>query len=79
MKKVNSMKKSTVGTISLVLSIIFVLFYMKSAHAGQYTLPLTDTYETSNGQTVCIYGNSIHSESVVIEGHHCPNVMTFED
>ncbi|HIE1197551.1 TPA: hypothetical protein ACXJRQ_001930 [Serratia marcescens] len=50
---------------------------VSSAHAGRITISNPTSEKLSNGKTLCIYEDSIHSFQYVTKGK-CPYAKTFD-
>lgn len=59
----------------LVMGVLFVAF---NAIAGRVTLSGPEQSTTANGQTLCVYSNTIFTFTYVTKSKHCPNSKTFE-
>ncbi|MCW1971995.1 UNVERIFIED_ORG: hypothetical protein FHW05_000809 [Pantoea agglomerans] len=49
-----------------------------SATAGRITMSAPEQSTTENGQTLCIYSNSIYTFTYVTKSKHCPYSKTFD-
>lgn len=59
----------------LLMGFIFAAF---SANAGRITMSNPDKVTTANGQTLCVYSNSIYTFTYVTMSKHCPYSRTFD-
>ncbi|MFP5975379.1 hypothetical protein [Enterobacter mori] len=49
-----------------------------SASAGRITMSNPEQTTTANGQTLCVYSNSIYTFTYVTNSKHCPYSKTFD-
>ncbi|WLI78463.1 hypothetical protein Q5705_07980 [Kosakonia sp. H02] len=49
-----------------------------NASAGRVTMSNPDQTTTANGQTLCVYSNSIYTFTYVTRSKHCPYSKTFD-
>ncbi|BBJ57558.1 hypothetical protein L9E69_005240 [Klebsiella aerogenes] len=49
-----------------------------SASAGRITMSNPEHSTTANGQTLCIYSNSIYTFTYVTRSKHCPYSKSFD-
>lgn len=49
-----------------------------NAMAGKITMNAPDQSITANGQTLCVYSNSIYTFTYVTKSKHCPYTKTFK-
>ena len=49
-----------------------------SASAGRITISNPEQTTTANGQTLCIYSNSIYTFTYVTKSKYCPYSRTFD-
>ncbi|MGL4725388.1 MAG: hypothetical protein ACRCWW_12925 [Scandinavium sp.] len=59
----------------LLMGIIFAAF---SATAGRVTMSNPEQSTTANGQTLCVYSNSIYTFTYVTRSKKCPYSRTFD-
>ncbi|WP_024548814.1 hypothetical protein [Siccibacter turicensis] len=48
-----------------------------NADAGRITMSKPEQSTTANGQTLCVYSNSIHTFTYVIKSKNCPYSKSF--
>lgn len=48
-----------------------------NVNAGRITMSNPEQSTTANGQTLCIYSNSIYTFTYVTKSKHCPYSKTF--
>ncbi|KAA1142319.1 hypothetical protein D3H66_19285 [Citrobacter portucalensis] len=60
----------------IVLIVIGMLLAF-NASAGRVTMSNPDQTTTANGQTLCVYSNSIYTFTYVTRSKHCPYSKTF--
>ncbi|MED5730342.1 hypothetical protein VZ148_06535 [Enterobacter hormaechei] len=58
----------------LLMGLIFTAF---SANAGRITMSNPEQSTMANGQTLCVYSNSIYTFTDVTKSKHCPYSKTF--
>ncbi|EPA9957990.1 TPA: hypothetical protein ACTYSZ_001611 [Klebsiella aerogenes] len=58
----------------LLMGLIFTAF---SANAGRITMSNPEQSTMANGQTLCVYSNSIYTFTYVTKSKHCPYSKTF--
>ncbi|WP_300001701.1 hypothetical protein [uncultured Cedecea sp.] len=49
-----------------------------NAVAGKITMNAPEQSTTANGQTLCVYSNSIDTFTYVTKSKHCPYTKTFK-
>ncbi|CZX60370.1 hypothetical protein LN389_07555 [Enterobacter hormaechei subsp. steigerwaltii] len=49
-----------------------------SVNAGRITMSNPEQSTTANGQTLCIYSNSIYTFTYVTKSKHCPYSKSFD-
>ncbi|EKL0722451.1 hypothetical protein FP371_17515 [Citrobacter freundii] len=49
-----------------------------NAYAGRITMSNPEQSSTANGQTLCVYSNSIYTFTFVTKSKHCPYSKTFD-
>lgn len=59
----------------LVMGFILAAF---SANAGRITMSNPEQSTTANGQTLCVYSNSIYTFTYVTKSKHCPYSKSFD-
>ncbi|MEE9658318.1 hypothetical protein [Enterobacter cloacae complex sp. CARB60] len=59
----------------LLMGFILAAF---SANAGRITMSNPEQVTTANGQTLCVYSNSIYTFTYVTKSKHCPYSRTFD-
>ncbi|EAO9317120.1 hypothetical protein XQ55_26085 [Salmonella enterica] len=58
----------------LLMGLLFTAF---SADAGRITMSNPEQSTMANGQTLCVYSNSIYTFTYVTKSKHCPYSKTF--
>ncbi|HII4324534.1 TPA: hypothetical protein ACY4PY_000672 [Enterobacter cloacae] len=58
----------------LLMGLLFTAF---SANAGRITMSNPEQSTMANGQTLCVYSNSIYTFTYVTKSKHCPYSKTF--
>lgn len=58
----------------LLMGLIFTAF---SANAGRITMSNPEQSTMANGQTLCVYSNSIYTFTYVTKSKYCPYSRTF--
>lgn len=59
----------------LLMGFILAAF---SASAGRITMSNPEQTTTANGQTLCVYSNSIYTFSYITKSKHCPFSKNFD-
>ncbi|EGT4315418.1 hypothetical protein DOX48_18560 [Cronobacter malonaticus] len=59
----------------LLMGLIFTAF---SANAGRITMSNPEQSTMANGQTLCVYSNSIYTFTYVTKSKHCPYSKSFD-
>lgn len=59
----------------LLMGLIFTVF---SANAGRITMSNPEQSTMANGQTLCVYSNSIYTFTYVTKSKHCPYSKSFD-
>lgn len=59
----------------LLMGLIFTAF---SANAGRITMSNPEQSTMVNGQTLCVYSNSIYTFTYVTKSKHCPYSKSFD-
>ncbi|EMO1639031.1 TPA: hypothetical protein N6K51_003032 [Escherichia coli] len=59
----------------LLMGLIFTAF---SANAGRITMSNPEQSTMANGQTLCVYSNSIYTFTYVTKSNHCPYSKSFD-
>ncbi|PZD67384.1 hypothetical protein [Pantoea ananatis] len=59
----------------LVMGFILAAF---SANAGRITMSNPEQSTGANGQTLCVYSNSIYTFTYVTKSKHCPYSKSFD-
>ena len=49
-----------------------------NSSAGRITMSNPEQTTTENGQTLCVYSNSIYAFTYVTKSKHCPYTKTFD-
>ncbi|QLR42427.1 hypothetical protein HV346_06965 [Enterobacter sp. RHBSTW-00994] len=49
-----------------------------NASAGRITMSNPEQTTTANGQTLCVYSNSIYTFTYLTKSKHCPYSKTFD-
>lgn len=49
-----------------------------NARAGRITMSNPEQKTTANGQTLCVYSNSIYTFTYMTKSKHCPYSKTFD-
>lgn len=58
--------------------IFCTLFFSINASAGCITMSNPEQTTTANGQTLCVYSNSIYTFTYVTKSKHCPYSKSFD-
>ncbi|EQA1592553.1 hypothetical protein QEU86_RS00330 [Enterobacter hormaechei] len=58
----------------LLMGLLFTAF---SANAGRITMSNPEQSTMANGQTLCVYSNSIYTFTYVTKSKHCPYSKSF--
>ncbi|HGM6756525.1 TPA: hypothetical protein ACKQB7_002256 [Serratia marcescens] len=69
------MKFTKIFTMKMIMLLAAVV--VSPAHAGRITISNPTSEKLSNGKTLCIYEDSIHSFQYVTKGK-CPYAKTFD-
>ncbi|CAH5562913.1 hypothetical protein [Enterobacter cloacae] len=59
----------------LLMGLLFTAF---SANAGRITMSNPEQSTMANGQTLCVYSNSIYTFTYVTKSKHCPYSKSFD-
>ncbi|WP_260455030.1 hypothetical protein [Enterobacter ludwigii] len=59
----------------LLMGFILAAF---SANAGRITMSKPEQSTTANGQTLCVYSNSIYTFSYITKSKRCPYSKSFD-
>ncbi|MFB5641435.1 hypothetical protein [Kluyvera ascorbata] len=59
----------------LLMGFILAAF---SVNAGRITMSNPEQTTTANGQTLCVYSNSIYTFTYLTKSKHCPFSKTFD-
>ncbi|CAI0894713.1 Uncharacterised protein [Serratia quinivorans] len=70
------MKYTTIFTMRMIM-LLAAVAAVSPAHAGRITISNPTSEKLSNGKTLCIYEDSIHSFQYVTKGK-CPYAKTFD-
>lgn len=54
------------------------LMVASNAFAGRVTMSNPEQSTTANGQTLCVYSNSIYTFTCLTKSKHCPYNKTFD-
>jgi hypothetical protein len=67
------------GGLEMVRRVLLMGFILAafSANAGRITMSNPEQSTTANGQTLCVYSNSIYTFTYVTKSKHCPYSKSF--